>query len=65
MVNLDRRAHWPLYGSTSQHSEKNLRNDGESGCGWLNLNPKSPENNPKNAQTQQPTENQRNAKTEI
>jgi len=23
-------------GSTSQHSEKNLRNDGESGCGWLN-----------------------------
>jgi len=19
----------------SQHSEKNLRNDGESGCGWL------------------------------
>jgi len=22
-------------GPTSQHSEKNLRNDGESGCGWL------------------------------
>jgi len=22
-------------GSTSQHSEKKLRNDGESGCGWL------------------------------
>jgi len=23
-------------GSTIQHSEKSLRNDGESGCGWLN-----------------------------
>jgi len=23
-------------GSTSQHSEKNLRNEDESGCGWLN-----------------------------
>jgi len=28
-------------------------------------NPKPPENNPKNTQKQQPTENQKNAKTEI
>jgi len=27
--------------------------------------PKSPENNPKNTQKQKPTENQKNAKTEI
>jgi len=26
---------WPLYGPTGQQSEKNLKNDGESGCGWL------------------------------
>jgi len=38
--------HWT--GPTSQHSaKKNLRNDGETACGWLYWNPKSPENNPK------------------
>jgi len=51
--------------STGQKSEKNLRNDGEYWCEWLNQNPESPENNPKNRQKQQPTENQNNAKTEI
>jgi len=30
--------------------QKNLRNDGETACGWLYWNPKSPENNPKTQQ---------------
>jgi len=38
-----------------------LKNGGESGCGQ----PKSPENTPKNAKKQQPTEKQKNTKTEI
>jgi len=39
---------------TTQHSEKHLRNDGESGYGCFSKSP--PENNPKNAK-KQPTEN--------
>ena len=59
VVNLDKR------GSLADSQKKNLRIDGESACGWLNWNPKSLENNPKNTQKQRPTENQKNAKTEI
>jgi len=38
--------------------KKILRNDGESGRGWLFQNSKSPENTPKNAK-RRPTENQK------
>ena len=66
MVNLD---NWvPLAnvrGSLGNTQKKNLRNDGESRCGWLNENHKSSENNPKVTKKQQPTDNQKDAKTEI
>jgi len=41
-----------------------MRNDGESGCGWLYKDLVSPENSTKR-EKQQPTENQKNIKTEI
>jgi len=44
-------------------TQKKMRNDGESGCGWLYRNSASPEYTLKNAK-KQPTENQKNTKTE-
>jgi len=42
---------------TYTRKKKTFRNNGESGCGWLYQNPKSPGNT---AKTQQSTENQKN-----
>jgi len=60
VVNLDKRDRLAtVRGPLSNTQEKNLKNDGECGCRWLNSNPQSPENNPKNTQNQQTTENER------
>jgi len=40
-----------------------LRIDVEHGCGWLNQNPNSPENTPKNAKKAQLIENQKDNET--
>jgi len=52
-------------GSLANTRKKKLENNGESGCGWLYRNPKSPQNNPKSEKNQEPTENQNNTKTDV
>jgi len=53
-------------GPLANTRKKNLKNDGETGCGWLYQNHKSPENStPKHEKYQEPTENQTNTKIEI